>query len=133
MATRAQIEAQPTTPLTDVEREIVRQILGIDGRSTSAVYQDSDARMSALSGPQNQLVRALILDYDDLSLDTTRMAGNGLDYDPTRNRMLIAAELRRLLYPGDRNDPLIYDVSRSSTGITFVRVRYGPDDAEFGA
>jgi hypothetical protein len=104
MATFAQIQDQEAGPLNDLEREIVRQILNITGVAGSATYLDSNARMTLLTGSQCRVVRALILDYDDIGFDTTKAQGLGRDYDPERDKDRIAGELRRMLYPTDANN-----------------------------
>jgi hypothetical protein len=101
----SQIQELEAGPLSDLEREIVRQILNISGTAGNAVYLDSEARMTLLTPPQRQVVRALILDYDDIGLDTTKAQGLGRDYDPERDKEKIASELRRMLYPSAANDP----------------------------
>ena len=101
MATRSVIEAQDTTPLDSLERELVRQIINLTGRPGTATYIESEARMDALTASQCQIIRALILDYDEISLDTTRIFGGsrGADISAQRDREAIATELRRMLYP----------------------------------
>lgn len=103
MATLAVIADQETGPLTDLEKELVRQLLGITGKAGTATYIDSNARMELLTAPQRQIVRALLLDYDDISFDTTKAQGKGEDYDPERDKAAIAKELRRMLYPNTAN------------------------------
>lgn len=99
MATLAQIKAQSKAPLKDLERELVRQILSITGKAGSATYIESEARMTGLTLSQCQVVRALLLDYDDIGFDTTKAQGLGRDYDPERDKDRLAGELRRILYP----------------------------------
>jgi len=101
-------EISDLSPLTlnSLEREIVRQLLSITGKAGTATYIDSETRMSALTASQNQIVRGLILDYNDILLDTTKALGGskGVNYDPERDKEAIARELRRLLYPSSVNE-----------------------------
>jgi hypothetical protein len=95
-----------TTPLDDLEREFVRQILNITGKSGTATYIESEVRMNLLTSSQNQIVRGLLLDYEDIQFDTTYAAGgtSGANFNPQRDKELIARELRRMLYPGSVNE-----------------------------
>lgn len=122
MATLAVISSQVTTPLTDLEKEIVRQLLGITGKAGTATYIDSDARMSSLMPPQRQIVRALLLDYDDISFDTTKAKGKGEDYDPERDKAAIAGELRRMLYPRTENEDVISITDTSFTPLGTIKM-----------
>jgi len=127
MATLATIEEQDSGPLTDLEKELVRQLLQITGKAGSATYIDSNARMETLTSPQCQIVRALLLDYDDISFDTTKAKGKGEDYDPERDKAAIASELRRMLYPSLSNDSIvdITDIHFTPLGtIKLVPVNY---------
>jgi hypothetical protein len=101
MPTFEQIQEKDTIALDDLEREMVRQILGIVGKAGTATYVESEIRMAALTGVQNQIIRAIIDDYSDISFDTTYVAGGskGTNYNPQRDKEYIANELRRMLYP----------------------------------
>jgi hypothetical protein len=106
LATLEQIREFDTTPLDDIERELVRQILNITGKAGTATYIESEVRMNLLTGPQNQLVRGLLSDYDEISFDTTFVSGgsNGANFNPQRDKEFIARELRRMLYPNSTNE-----------------------------
>ncbi len=108
---------------------MVRQILNITGRPGTATYIESEARMSGLTGAQNQIVRALLDDYSDISFDTTKAFGKGTDYNPQRDKAAIAEELRRMLYPSAANelneDGTVTIITYSSPGtISFVPAEY---------
>jgi hypothetical protein len=95
-------------PLSPLEREFVRQIMGIDGKPGSAVREDSETRMVGLAPEQCQIVRALIYeDYEEIGLNQLRIEGGqkGVRLSLPENRKAVAAELRRMLYPTSANDP----------------------------
>jgi len=114
------------TPLDDLEREQVRQLLNITGKAGTATFIESETRMSLLTESQNRIVRGLLLDYDDIGFDTLFVQGGtkGADYNPQRDKAAIANELRRMLYPGASNE--VPDVSSyiPSGSIQFVPVEY---------
>ena len=126
MATRAIIEDQDSNPLNDLERELVRQILGIIGKAGTATYIESEARMELLSAPQTQIIRALLLDYDDISFDTLFVVGGnrGANYSPQRDKEAIANELRRMLYPTDANEDPSTSTYTTYGTINFIPVEY---------
>jgi hypothetical protein len=131
MATREIIEEQDDSPLEDLERELVRQIVGITGKPGTATYIESNARMSALLPVQTQIVRALILDYDDIGLDTLSVAGGsrGANFDVQRDREAIATELRRMLYPSAANEAPEESTYTSVGTIHMIPIEYitGPE------
>lgn len=131
MATLELIRSQLDDSLDELEREMVRQVIGIDGKAGSANRTESEVRMDALLPEQNQIVRALLIDYDDISFDTTRIhgGGDGVDVDPTRNKLAIANELRRMLYPTEYHDPLLTTDNGSS--IKFIPITYNTGSAEY--
>ena len=106
MASLEQIRNFDTTQLEDIEREMVRQILNITGKAGTATYIESELRMSLLTGSQNQIIRGLLLDYDDIQFDTTYVSGgpSGASYNPQRDKDAIAKEIRRMLYPNSSNE-----------------------------
>jgi hypothetical protein len=116
MATLSVIQEQDTGALTDLEKELVRQLLSITGKAGTATYIDSNTRMVNTTPAQRQIIRALLLDYDDISFDTTKARGGseGTDYDPERDKAAIVKELRRMLYPSLSNDsPDLVDATNS--------------------
>ncbi len=129
MATRETIEEQDSNPLNDLERELVRQILRIIGKAGTAVYIESEARMELLTAPQCQIIRALLLDYDDISLDTLLVSGGsrGANYSPQRDKEEIAKELRRMLYPSIANED-----SEASTYAPFGTFNFIPVEYKIG-
>jgi len=126
MATRTTIEEQDSNPLDDLERELVRQILGIIGKVGTATYIESEARMDLLTSSQCQIIRALLLDYDDISLDTLYVAGGskGANYSPQRDKEEIAKELRRMLYPSVANENPSSSTYTTLGTISFIPVEY---------
>lgn len=133
MPTIDQIQSQSTSALTALEKEIVRHVIGINGVSSSDVYTDSESRMASLTPVQNQLVRALITEYENIDNATTAIYGgnDGLDVSFNRDRTLIASQMRRILYPTDINDPAYNDGTSTSGSLNFVPVTYGVGSAEF--
>lgn len=132
MPTIAEIESQPSTPLNLLEKEIVRHIIGINGRISSSVYLDSEERFLLLSTAQNQLVRALIKDSEEIDNTTTAIhdGTDGLNVSFNRDRELIASQLRRIMYPTDLNDPNISQVVGIGS-LNFIPVTYGNGSSEF--
>lgn len=128
MPTLTQIQGKPSTPLDSLEREIVRQLLSITGKAGSATYVESETRMNLLTPSQCQLVRGLLEDYDDISLDTTKALGGkqGVNYDPERDKEAIARELRRILYPSAANETVGEDDEEYAPlgAIHFIPVEY---------
>jgi hypothetical protein len=115
------------SPLDDLERELVRQILGIDGRAGSAIYVESETRMDGLTSPQNQLVRLVLEDADEIGIDTTKVKGGskGADIDPERDESKAAKLLRRMLYPSARNnDPLNFINPPTLGQLQFIAAQY---------
>lgn len=115
------------SPLDDLERELVRQILGIDGRAGSAIYEESETRMDGLTPPQNQLVRLVLEDADEIGIDTTKVKGGsrGADIDPERDESKAAKLLRRMLYPTARNnDPLNFIDPPALGALQFIQAEY---------
>jgi hypothetical protein len=131
MASKELIEDQDDSVLDDLEKELVRQIVGITGRPGTATYVESNARMSELLPVQTQIVRALILDYDEIGLSTLSVIGGsrGANFDVQRDREAIATELRRMLYPTEANEnPNISTYSPLGT-IHMIPIEYstGPE------
>lgn len=114
------------SPLDDLERELVRQILGISGRAGSAIYIDSEERMDGLTAPQNQLVRLVLEDADEIGIDTTKVKGGnrGADIDPDRDESKAAKFLRRMLYPTSKNDPLNFIDPPAAGALQFIQAEY---------
>jgi hypothetical protein len=106
MATFEQVQEFDTSTLDSLEREFVRQLLGITGKAGTATYIESESRMSGLTGSQNQIVRGLLQDYNDIAFDTTSVLGGdkGVNFNPQRDKSLIANELRRMLYPSEQHE-----------------------------
>jgi hypothetical protein len=114
---------------------MVRQIVGITGKAGTATFIESEARMSLMSNSQNQIVRALLLDYDDISLDTLYVSGGtkGANMSLPRNREAIANELRRILYPTSTNEDPGTSVFIPLGAISFIPVVYDvgvPDERD---
>lgn len=109
MTLRPVEENIPSTPLDALEREYVRKVLGINGRAGSAIYVESENRISALTPAQCQIARIILYDIDAFGIDTTKVIGGnrGLNYDPERDEGKGARDLRRMLYPTDSNDPIL--------------------------
>jgi hypothetical protein len=114
------------SPLDDLERELVRQILEIDGRAGTAIYIDSEARMEGLTPSQCQLVRLVLEDADEIGIDTTKVKGGqkGADIDPQRDESKAAKLLRRMLYPTDKNDPLNFIEPPALGAFQFIQAEY---------
>lgn len=129
----SEIHNQLTTPLTDLEREIVRQVLNITGEAGSANYIDSQTRMSGLTQSQNQVVRAIIASWlEDIGFDTTKTTDKSeINYDTTRDRDALADELRRMLYPDSRNNPFVTTDTLPVGSLTFIPINYGVGSDEY--
>lgn len=126
MPTLGVIQDQLTTPLNDLEKEMVRQIVGITGKAGTATFIESEARMSLMSTSQNQIVRALLLDYDDISFDTLYVSGGskGANFSVPRDKEAIANELRRILYPSEANETPEISVYSALGTIHFIPIEY---------
>ena len=133
MPTLAQIQSQLTDALTSLQKEIVRHVIGINGRASSSVYIDSEERFTVLTDEQCQLVRALLTEYEDIENATTAIHGasDGLDVSFNRDRELIAQQLRRILYPTDLNDPNFTSGTNPAGSLNFIPVTYSNGSAEF--
>jgi hypothetical protein len=95
MPTTEVIQEQLDTPLTPLERERVREILGY----SRAQGETLSAMIDELTAPQNQFMRAIILRWDEVGDDTERITGgrDALDADPERNREMVRRRVRQLL------------------------------------
>jgi hypothetical protein len=95
MPTTEVIQEQLDTPLTPLERERVREILGY----SRAQGETLSAMIDELTAPQNQFMRAIILRWDEVGDDTERITGgrDALDADPERNREMVRRRVRKLL------------------------------------
>lgn len=132
MATFQQLQDFDTTPLDDLEKEVVRQIIGISGKAGTATYIESNTRMSALTASQNQVVRGILLDYDGIGLDTLSVSGGqkGANYSAPRDREALASELRRILYPSASNDDPGTSTFTTMGAINVVPVTYLTGDQD---
>lgn len=121
-------------PLDDLERELVREALNIDGRAGEAIYESSELRMLALTPVQNILMRKYL--YVDLpSVDEDRdvkvLGGNdGKQYNPGDRDNWVQRAMRRLLYPDNNNDPLLTNNGPKSL-ISSVPIVYATGSTEF--
>lgn len=136
MATLAEITAQSSAALDNIEREVVRKLLGINGNIGSAVYTESEVRFNALTPSQIKLIRAYILiDLPPVEADIAVKLGGGSDgvsYDPFRLISDIKNDIRRMLYPTLYNDPLTVNGSLTgSDDITLIPLCHQSGTTEY--
>ena len=105
----------------------MRQIIGITGRAGTATFIESESRMAALLPSQCQVVRGILLDYDNVGLETLSVLGGqkGANYNIPRDKEALATELRRMLYPSASNDSPELGSSYTPVGsISVIPVTY---------
>jgi len=135
MPTPDDIREFDDAPLDDLERELVREALNINGRAGDAVYESSEERMAALSPVQNQLMRKyLVVDLPQVDEDRdVRLSATGNDsvnYNPVDRDNWVQRAMRRMLYPDQYNDPTgITNEPRSL--ISSVPAHYASGSTEF--
>lgn len=122
-------------PLDDLERELVREALNIDGRAGTAIFDDSEARMAALTPSQNILMRKyLIVDLPSVDEDRdVRMMGgsDGKQYNPSDRDNWVQRAMRRMLYPDAFNDPVTSTNNGPRSLISTVPIVYASGSTEF--
>ena len=110
MATPDELREFDDSPLDDLERELVREALSIDGRAGEAVYEDSEVRMLALTPSQNILMRKYLtidLPSVDEDRDVKVIGGDdGKQYNPSDRDNWVQRAMRRMLYPDTHNNPV---------------------------
>lgn len=134
MPTPDELREYDDSPLDDVERELVREALGIDGRAGEAVYDSSEARLALLTAPQNQLMRKyLTVDLPAVDEDRDiKVAGGtgGKYYTPGDRENWVLRAMRRLLYPDTYNDPT-NTTNQPRSQFSQVPVVYASGSTEF--
>lgn len=122
------------SPLDDLERELVREALNIDGRAGEAVYDDSEVRMAALTPVQNVLMRKYLtidLPSVDEDRDVKVMGGSdGKQYNPADRDNWVQKAMRRMLYPDTHNDPTLITNGPQSL-IRSIPIVYATGSTEF--
>lgn len=108
MPTQTLINGQPTIALTAMETERLAEML--DCLSSEAL-----ALANVLTAPQIQIVRACILDWDEVGDDGTMIDGgrDALDYDPQRNRRIIREILLRIAGSYAKSNGLTFTAASS--------------------
>lgn len=123
------------SPLDDLERELVREALNIDGRAGEAIYEDSETRMLSLTAPQNQLMRKyLTIDLPAVDEDRDIRVGGGDDgkqYNPADRDNYVQRAMRRMLYPDKFNDPVLTGNNGPKSLIASIPIVYATGSTEF--
>ena len=139
MPTLAQIQAQPDTDLTRVERNRVHEVLGVPLSSASDEYVKAEARFEYFktAAPDlNRAVRAYLASYDKVGDGMSRIEGGarGIKAALADDRARLALGLRTLVFPptgvqplDDEPQPRIGGSAGGGVTIHQVPVRYSND------
>ena len=134
MPTPDDLREYDDSPLDDLERELVREALNIDGRAGEAIYDDSEVRILALTPSQNILMRKYLtvdLPSVDEDRDVRVMGGSdGKQYNPADRDNWVQRAMRRMLYPDQFNDPVLI-TNAPRTLLKSVPIVYATGSTEF--
>jgi hypothetical protein len=96
VATLAQIALKTTTALTALERAKTREVLGSTLDESTDAWTALEDTFDALSGVQNQHVKAYLDDWDRISIQPVVLSGgaDALEYETDRHRFDVANLVR---------------------------------------
>lgn len=126
MATLAQIGAKSSSALTTLEKDHVREVLGLSSEPGTTEFTDLETLLDGLAAVRNQKVRAVLDDWDAIIPEPSKKSGGaqGIEYETGRHRYQVYADMSRALgrVPATYAVWLADSTATATFGILRVRV-----------